>query len=150
MSGIDAITQRANTVAPSKEEVVEPVKEGQKPSTAETEIREAEKDFVTGNQNKETTTYYGAGGVEVEQSDAFFAKKITSVVDGTESNKYVVAIYNGSLYNPSGPFSRRAKSLREFFTWKPCSESCFKDYLSFLETNREPVYWRANRSLLNE
>ena len=156
-ASIDAITTpgpakplRPSPVVDSRE--LEPVRipETQKPSTAEVELRAAEQGFVVGKQRKEGTLFFGIDAKEVLESEPYFAKKtITENGDGSESIKYSLALYNGSLYNPAGPFSRRNKNLKDFFRFKVCTEACFNDYLEFLRTKREPILWRANRSVLD-
>lgn len=141
---------RPNSVVPSRDVEPEEEKGPQKPSKTELELREAERDFITGDQRTEECVRYGIYGKEVEERSPFFAKKITTHnTDGTESVKYQLALYNGSIYNPSGSFSRRNQRLQDFFTFKPCTESCFDDYVEYLKTGREQLYWKANRSILN-
>ena len=133
--------------APEEVKKVEP----QKPSSTEVELRKVEKDFVTGEQRKSGTIYIGVDAKIVPETEPHFAKKtVTKHEDGSEVVKYSLAIYNGSLYNPASTFSRRNRNLKDFFAFKTCSEACFNDYITFLETKREQVYWRANRSILND
>jgi len=155
-ASIDAITTPAQPVRPSpvvdSKETVEPelTPAPQQPSTAEVTLRQEEKNFVVGEQRKQGTLYFGIDAKEVLESEPYFAKKtVTTNSDGSESIKYSLALYNGSLYNPAGPFSRRNKNLKDFFSYKTCTEACFNDYVEFLKSKREPIYWRANRSILN-
>ena len=141
---------RPSPVVDSKETVEPPkVNESQEPSSSEVELRQVEKNFVVGDQREQNTKFFGLGAKEVLEKEPYFAKMTVTKNGDSESTKYSLAIYNGSLYNPSGPYSSRNKNLKEFFRFKQCSESCFNDYLDFLKTKKEATYWRANRSMLN-
>ena len=154
-NGLDAISEpvvpvRPSVVVNSKDVEPEVPNEPQKPSTVEVELRKAEADFVVGEQRVATTTYYGINAVEVKESDPYFAKKtVTSNADGSESVKYSLAIYSGSLYNPAGQYSARNKRVKDFFRFKTCSQECFDNYIEYLKTKKESKYLSANRGILN-
>ena len=139
----------ADRLTTSKVETEEKVLPPVTPSTEAKEYNEAAKDFVVGEPRSTTTVYYGLGGKEVKESDPYFAKKVTNTVGEESRTNYYVAIYNGSLYNPAGPFSRRNQNLKEFFTYQRCNEEPFNTYVSYLDNKVESYYWRANRGIIN-
>lgn len=91
-----------------------------------------------------TTTYYGKGGAETSQRDAF--AKASVKPDG--SGQYWVLFGRGDLFDPNGQFKYKARS--SMFALKKVSKKVFDYYLGHLQSNQELLLTRARRTFMQE
>ena len=86
-------------------------------------------------------TYFGEHGREVdEKSGKAFAK----IKNNEELNKvsYYLSFVNGRLYNPYA-----TTGGTNIFSWKSVNEQQFLSYKSYLETKKESVFKRLERTI---
>lgn len=70
------------------------------------------------------------------------------VVNTNESEVYYIRTYQGTLFNPSGPYSKREKILDTQL--KKVSKNTFDLYLTYLKTNNSIYLTKAQRGFLND
>lgn len=93
------------------------------------------------------------GNLKEKESDLLHGvavgKVITTTRDDQKSVKYKLVIYNGALYQPSGPYSTREKGLKQHFVFRVVSKPVFDNYVQFLKTKKNIYYIQANREITN-
>jgi len=84
---------------------------------------------------------------EPDSHSRTFAKLVQYDLGDKSKERYFVATYLGSLYDPNGGYSNRESRLNIEF--KSVSAATFHSYVDYLQTRKEIHFTKANRSFIN-
>jgi hypothetical protein len=98
-------------------------------------MKKTEEEFILNNDNE---IFYGKGGNQVENSEAF-----AKILETKTGNYYFVWLSRGSLFDPYGINSvPRNSSINKFVR---VSKDVFDNYFKYLKTKNMAFYTKARR-----
>jgi hypothetical protein len=96
------------------------------------------------------TTLFDRTGEPLEGEGIHKVQNYAKVVASDVTNRvtYYIRTYQGTPFDPGGPYGRRERNLDT--KMERCSKNTFDLYLTFLKTNNSIYLTKAQRGLLND
>jgi hypothetical protein len=97
------------------------------------------------------THFFGRTGEVLSDEEYHKAVHYAKAVAGNDEdspNVYYIRTYQGTLFDPMGPYGRRQRDLDT--QMKKCSKNTFDLYILYLKTNNSIYLSRAQRGFLND
>lgn len=100
--------------------------------------------------NKETneTLLFGRTGDVLQEGELYKVQHYAKKMKTNNGESYYAMTYQGSLFDPMGPYGRRERALD--MTLKRVSKNTFDFYITYLKTNNSIYMTKAQRGLLND
>ncbi len=108
---------------------------------------------LSGDTSLKEVTYYGRAGDALKKGTSYnkrthFAKIVKDNISKSESSTYYIKIYQGTPFDPMGPYGRRERVLDT--QMRRVSKNTFDFYMTYLKTNNSIYLTKAQRGFLND
>jgi len=111
--------------------------------------------YVDGNflpTDEKTSILFGKTGNILEEEEKHKVPHFAQIVHSQNRNQaketYYIRIYQGTPFDPMGPFGRRERTLDT--KMKRVSRNTFDMYMTYLKTNNSIYLTKAQRGFLND
>tara|TARA_R100000951_G_scaffold27369_1_gene23301 strand:- start:293 stop:631 length:339 start_codon:yes stop_codon:yes gene_type:complete len=101
--------------------------------------------------NKETI-FFGRAGRELEGEEQHKQPHFAKIIKNTDTENcaYFIRTYQGTLFDPQGPYGRRERAVARDCKTKKVSKNTFDFYVTYLKTNNNVYLTKAQRGFLND
>ncbi len=98
------------------------------------------------------TILFGRAGLELEGEDKHRQPHYAKIIktEGKDQFVYYIRTYQGTLFDPQGPYGRRAKSMVRECKDRKVSKNTFDFYVTYLKTNNNIYLTKAQRGFIND
>ena len=99
-------------------------------------------------QQEKTVFLFGRTGDVLEDNEKHKLPHYAKTVKAGKQDTYYIRTYQGTPFDPMGPFGRRERNLDT--QMRRVSKTTFDLYVTYLKTNNSIYLTKAQRGLLND